>query len=130
MMKTIRKEVKSYDEALTTTDEAIAEELGVLDDFESWKETKRKNEVKDKSTLLTIANPKRYSPSKNASAAYKAVQEEKRRGMPEQLDTDDPEARKEKIRAKYYEKYGREYNDVFKPTMQTFQKTFAMTRSF
>lgn len=113
-----QNEVKAYDEALTTTDEDIAKELGVLDDFESWKETKRKNEVKDKSTLLTIANPKRYSPSKNASAAYKAVQEEKkRRGMPEQLDTDDPEARKEKIRAKYYEKYGREYNDIFKTNL-------------
>ena len=113
-----QNEVKAYDEALTNTDEAIAEELGVLDDFESWKETKRKNEVKDKSTLLTIANPKRYSPSKNASAAYKAVQEEKkRRGMPEQLDTDDPEARKEKIRAKYYEKYGKEYNDIFKTNL-------------
>lgn len=113
-----QNEVKAYDEALANTDEAIAEELGVLDDFESWKATKIKNEVKDKSTLLTLSNPKRYKPSENASAAYRAVQEEKkRRGMPEQLDTDDPEARKEKIRAKYYEKYGREYNDIFKTNL-------------
>ena len=115
-----QSEVKPYNEGAITmaedgemSDEELAKKLGVSEDYESWKATTKRNRSRAKNPMQSLIKPTPYKPSKKAIEAKKAIDKYRGRATKE-LDTDDPKARAEAIRAKYFEKYAREYNDIFK----------------